>query len=176
MPLDQEVLLRHLLTERARLLGYIRSIVRDRHIAEDVFQEVSILAVRKIDEIPSRSALPGWLRRAARFEGMNALRKRQREPVSLSDDVLDLLEPEWAESEKRTGSDELMGALEQCMNQISDYARRLLALRHREDLTGDDLAHAAGRSKNTVYVALSRTHAALAHCIEHRMSGQGGSV
>src|SRR4051794_21632754 len=48
-PIDQESLVIVLLRDRVKLLAYITAIVRDNHLAEDIFQEVALLAVRKRD-------------------------------------------------------------------------------------------------------------------------------
>ncbi len=78
MGLDQDTALRLLLDHRGMLLGYVNSIVRDQHLAEDVFQEVSLLVVRKHRGIPARESFPGWVRRAARLEALSALRRKRR--------------------------------------------------------------------------------------------------
>ncbi len=65
--LSESDLVQRLLEERVRLLAYIWAIVRDSHVAEDVFQEVSLLAVRKRSEIVDQTAFPVWLRKSARF-------------------------------------------------------------------------------------------------------------
>ncbi len=51
MALEQATVVRILMAERSKLLAYIWSIVRDEHAVEDVFQEVSILAVEKCGQI-----------------------------------------------------------------------------------------------------------------------------
>ena len=63
--LSQEAVLRALLANRTTLLGYIWSMVRDRHVVEDIFQEVSVLALEKREEFGDERALPTWLRRTA---------------------------------------------------------------------------------------------------------------
>jgi len=63
MAIDQETLVVLLLRERIKLLAYIRAIVRDEHLAEDVFQETSALAVRKRAEIQDGQHFLAWMRR-----------------------------------------------------------------------------------------------------------------
>lgn len=175
MPIEQEALLRHILAERVVLVGYIRSIVRDRHLAEDVYQDVSILAVKKIAEIPSLDVLPGWLRRAARFEALNAIRKQSREHVVFDDGVLDLLDVQWS-AQPTAASSDMLDALDACMDELTDNARRILQLRYREELTGQALADALGKPKNTVYVAMSRAHTALAECVSRKTGTQAADT
>jgi len=71
MALDRDTAVRLLVSERSTLLGYIYSIVRDWAMADDVFQEISIVLLNKFDTIPDQSRFGGWMRTAARLEAMN---------------------------------------------------------------------------------------------------------
>src|SRR3954469_21648538 len=88
---DHNEFVRTLLAERGTLLGFIHSLVRDRHLAEDVFQSVMVAAISKRDEIHDRNHLLRWLRTAARFEAMSQLRGKNAQPAGLDDSVLNLL-------------------------------------------------------------------------------------
>jgi DNA-directed RNA polymerase specialized sigma24 family protein len=85
-----------LLRERVKLLAYIRAIVRDNHLAEDVFQEVAVLAVRKRDEIRDRRHFLAWMRLAARNLALKLMR-RQHQYLFLDESLLDHLDEQWAE-------------------------------------------------------------------------------
>ena len=171
MPLDSETVLRLLLDDRSKLLAFIRAIVRDEHVAEDVFQNVSIAALKKCAEIESADHFPGWARQAARFEALHELRRRDVAPVMLDSNLLDLLEGSWAEIEDFNAADQTE-ALHNCLKTLSPYARKLITLRYSSGKTGQKLADALGRNINTVYVALSRTHRTLAECIRRRLSDE----
>ena len=45
MSIDQPTAVKGLMKDRARLIAYIYAIVRDWHLAEDLFQDVSALAI-----------------------------------------------------------------------------------------------------------------------------------
>ena len=95
MALEQDELLRLLLTGRAVILAYLRSIVRDSHLAEDIFQELSVIALSKRDQIHDEVHFRGWIRRAARLEAMNVLRREKKVPDALNRTLLDQLEEHW---------------------------------------------------------------------------------
>jgi RNA polymerase sigma-70 factor (ECF subfamily) len=174
MPLDSETVLRLLLDDRSKLLAFIRAIVRDEHVAEDVFQNVSIAAIKKCAEIESSDHFPGWVRQAARFEALHELRRRDVAPVMLDASLLDLLEGSWAEIEDYNAADR-SEALHKCLKKLSPYARKLITLRYSSGKSGQKLADALGRNINTVYVALSRTHRTLAECIRRRLDEPPGA-
>src|SRR4051812_17180458 len=103
-PIDQESLVILLLRERVKLLAYIRSMLRDDHLAEDVFQEVAVLAVRKRDEIRDGGHFLAWMRLTSRHVALKTLRQRQHQRL-LDEPLLDLLEEQWAEHDVPASSD-----------------------------------------------------------------------
>lgn len=165
--MEHDVLVRVLMRDRGRLLAYIRAIVVDVHLAEDVLQEVSADAVRKADEIRDDRHLIRWLRQAARFRGIDAVRGQSRAPLRLDDTALDRLDAVWDEDASPLADH--LEALAACVEQLSPYGRRLIGLRYGEGKSGAALAGATGREVNTVYVALSRVHARLRDCVRGRL-------
>ena len=67
MGLAEDIIVRFLVSHRSHLVAFIRGIVRDRDLAEDVYQEVCVSVVLKRDEIEDTGHLPNWSRQAARF-------------------------------------------------------------------------------------------------------------
>lgn len=165
MAVDHDLVLRMLLAERNRLLGYIATIILDEHLAEDIFQEVSVAAVGKHEQIQSAAHLMGWLRKAARMSALEMRRNRRVHPLVFDTDVLDALEPEWEKEDSHSSSDE-MEILRQCLQKLRGYPRQLIDLRYGEGITGAALAKRVGRKVQTVYVALSRAQRSVAQCVE----------
>jgi len=168
MPIAHDELVRHLLADRAKLLAYIWVIVRDEHAAEDVFQEVSMLALHKRDEIEDAGHLMHWLRAAARNKSLHVLRDRRTAPSPIDDDVLEMMNPHFARHDTLDNL-EVIDAIKHCKAQLAPNARRVIEARYRDGLTGPKLADRFGRSVNTVYQALTRAHRALADCIRKRL-------
>jgi RNA polymerase sigma-70 factor (ECF subfamily) len=157
-----------LLRERVKLLAYIRAIVRDDHLAEDVFQEVAVLAVRKREEIRDRRHFLAWMRLAARHRAMK-LARRQHRYLLLDEALLDQLDEQWAEHDMSSGTD-LVEALRYCVERLSPHARNLVKLRYVDGISGLRLAEVVDRRPNAVYVALSRIHRSLGDCIKQRLA------
>jgi RNA polymerase sigma-70 factor (ECF subfamily) len=166
--IDQESLIILLLRERVKLLAYIRAIVRDEHLAEDVYQDVAVLAIRKCDEIQDSRHFLAWMRLTSRHRALKILRER-RHHVLLDESLLDRLEEQWVEHDPQSSAD-LTEALRQCLERLSPRARNLVRLRYAEGISGARLAAGLDQSLNTVYVSLSRIHRSLGECIRRRLA------
>ncbi|QNN24792.1 sigma-70 family RNA polymerase sigma factor [Planctomycetales bacterium ZRK34] len=164
MAIEQDTIVRVLVKDRARLLAYIWAIVSDVHVAEDVLSEVTVLAVKKREQIADEAHLAGWLRIAARTEALKALRTDRSRPTPMSDQLIDLLDAEWATRDAQSSND-LADALQICMQRLSPRARQLVKLRYAEGLSGAVLAEKLNQRIKSIYVAISRVHRALGDCI-----------
>src|SRR5262245_1485621 len=115
MALDADSLLRLLLVHRGRLLGYVTSIVRDAHLAEDVFQSVALIVLKKGGVVQNAEEFPIWIRKVARLEALGALRKQAGAPQPLDETVIDLLEGHWRASDQAVP---LADALRACLEAL----------------------------------------------------------
>ncbi len=168
--LDQEAALRGILAQEPLLLGFIRAIIGSRQAAEDIFQDLVVLVMRKHAEIPNADALPGWTRRASRFLALKALEKRARERPTMDDELIALLEQTWITDTDEQEADSYLAALTACRDQLPAHARELLTLRYEHGVPGEQIAERLSRPLNTVYVTLSRLHRTLEACIRSRLS------
>ncbi len=175
MPLSEEEMMRLLLREQLPLLAYIRAIVRDQHLAEDLFQEVSVLAVQSRSKIESREHFIRWLRLTARHRSINALQKVGGRTLKLDPRVLDLLDEDRLHCDHQNADDEL-AALRQCVATLSPSAQRLISLRYTEELDGKQIAVMVKRSAASVYMSLSRIRRALLNCVERQLGLDRGEA
>lgn len=166
--LDEKAVIRELWRQRITLLSYLEVIVRDEYLAEDVFQEISVAVLRKRHEIKDVQHLEAWLRQAARFHGVAAVRKLARQPMIFNDAMLDQLDAVWTRRDVHEVSDR-SEMLRDCIDELSPYAKQLVDLRYGQGLSGTELASRVHRKLNTIYVALSRIHRTLADCIDQRL-------
>jgi RNA polymerase sigma-70 factor (ECF subfamily) len=152
-------------------LAYIRSIVRDSHLAEDIFQDVSIVALRKREEIIDETHFGAWVRRTARLEAMNVLRREQKRRVAPPAAVLDLLDNHWdnRDLEVARQRSEWLG---ECLDRLSDRASQLVRWRYVDGASPGQLAERLGRPINTIYVALTRIHRTLAECVRRKAAAE----
>jgi RNA polymerase sigma-70 factor, ECF subfamily len=174
--LDTEQLVRVLMAERNKLLAYIWSITGDFGLCEDVVQEVAILAMSKGCEVADEARLRVWLRRAARFKALEALREKGRTPVPLSEEVLEKLERHWEPYDDLAES-AVAEMLRVCFRDLTDNQRRLLALRYARGLSSSEIARRLDMKVETVYRAITRAHRNLADCVQEKLAArkQGAS-
>lgn len=165
--------MRVLLNERAKLLGYIWAIVRDEHLCEDVFQEISLLAIAKRDEIYDESSLLPWLRSAARHRALHVLKSRKRHAVLMSDRLLDTLDKCWQRYDD-TPAATLSSALRQCAAQLTSYAKEIITLRYVRGLSGIQVAERLGCTPHALYTALTRIHGKLRACVQQEIAREEG--
>jgi RNA polymerase sigma-70 factor, ECF subfamily len=161
---------RALIRDRARLLGYVWAIVRDPHLADDIFQDVTVLAMERAAEIHDEKHLALWARRAARLKALESLRKRARGTVPLDEDVMELLEAGWDGDDPHAAGEDIEH-LRACMAKLSAHARTILGLRYAEEVSGARVAEVMQVKVQSVYVALARIHRALGDCIRRRRAG-----
>ena len=170
MSLDLDTTVKGLMTDRAKLIGYIAAIVRDRHLAEDLFQEVVTVAIRKCGEIDDADHLLLWARRVARNKALEARRKRRTTPLTLDTDVLDILDARWQRLDQ-LDSDAELERLRSCLGKLSPRARQVVDLKFVEGLSGIEISRAVGNKVRSVYVALTRAYRDLEACIRrHRLA------
>jgi len=162
-----DALVRVLIRDRAKLLGYIWAILRDHHLADDVFQDVTVLAIERAADFNDEGHLLLWSRKTARFKALEVLRGKPYRTMSLSEEVLDMLAQTWELADAMDTQDEAEH-LKACVDQLTSRSKEILHLRYTEGLTGIQVAEAINVTVGSVYVALTRIYQALEKCIQHR--------
>jgi RNA polymerase sigma-70 factor (ECF subfamily) len=169
--MDRDSVVRLLISERVKLLAWIRAMVRDEHLAEDILQDVSVVAVSKCEEIRDAAAFPAWARQVARFKAMHLLRDRKHAPAVLDENTLAMLEPCWHVYDDPESCD-VKALLRECIETLSPDARQLVHWRHQEKRSGESSAAALGRPLNTIYDTHRRAYKRLGDCIRKPMAEQ----
>lgn len=169
--IDDETLARGLLSEQTKVMGYIRSFVRQHELAKDIFQEVCVLALQKRQEINDEAHLKKWMRTTARFYALKNVYKRDERHLSLENDVADVLDRRWDQSDALDQS-RLADALRGCMGALSEQHRLLLEKRFVANQGYGQIASEMARSLNSLYTTFSRIYSFLAKCISERSTPQ----
>lgn len=157
---------------RAELIGYAWMVVGDPDLAEDVFQEVSVAAIRKHEEIQDLDHLCGWLYQAIRLQGLKTRRDRGRSHQLLSQDVLELL----AQPKTAHEVSDRQAALRECIAMLQGVTRSVVELRYGQNLKPAAIAQKTGKNIQTIYKTITRAHSTLRDCVNRRLAETGGEA
>ena len=147
-----------------RVRDYIRMMVKDRDLAEDIFQETFIQVVRVIDEgryVDSGKFL-SWVLRIAHNQVIDHFRsQKQDKSVSESDagyDVLGTLRFAEPTVEDRIVSEQIAEEVRGLVDLLPEEQREVVRMRYYANLSFKEIAEQTGVSINT---ALGRMRYAL---------------
>jgi RNA polymerase sigma factor (sigma-70 family) len=126
--------------------------VRDPHLAEEVAQTVFVILARKAGSLGSRTVIPGWLHRTARYASARALtmrhRRQNREQEAYMRSKLNAAEAdEWKEIEP---------LLETAMGQLGEKDQNALVLRFFEKRSFKDVSSALGTTEAGAKMRVNR--------------------
>lgn len=159
-----------MLVIRLQIVGYAQVIVRDMQLAEDVFQEVCVEAVKCCDKFHSDEHLFRWAMKTARYRATDQCRKRARQPCSLSPELLSQLADDWIvmvlRDDNKSYPEAALERLEECMDQLTPRARQLMLLRYREGRKSAEIAALLNQRIQAVYKATSRAILTLRTCMK----------
>jgi RNA polymerase sigma-70 factor (ECF subfamily) len=166
--LSESDVVQTLTASRGRIAAAAWLVARDVHAAEDISQNVVVKAMTGNCRFPSEAAALSWALVAARREAIDWLRRRRNESPALSEEILELMDREFA-SEPLRGGDSRGEALAECLSDMPDASRRLLILRYFEGRPCKEVAREMDLGLDAVYQRLSRLHQALRKCLETRL-------
>lgn len=173
MPVSIDLVVEALTKHRINLLSYAWVVVGDAQLADDIVQDVSLLAIKKADQINEPEHILPWLRHAVRLRGFEVRRLRNREAILLDGDMLDLLAGIQTELDQHSES-ERMESLRCCYEGLPPKSRNLLKMRYTQELKPAEIASQTSRSRDAVYKMLQHVHGLLERCIKDRLKTLGG--
>jgi len=158
---DRLGLVQALRREQAFIQAYAYAIVRDHHIAEDVYQEVAMVLAENWETVPIDLPRP-WLKEVVRRKALEASRRAHRH-VLLGDDTLEFLADTF--DQQTTDEGRLREALADCVKKLSPEVRAVIDCRYLEACSCQTIAERFGRTVQSIYAVLKRTRASLAQCV-----------
>jgi RNA polymerase sigma-70 factor (ECF subfamily) len=133
--------------------GFVQSIVRNQHDAEDVTQEVFAKLMRAIQKYEAREVpFAAWILRVARNAALDHVRSRRQIPVEevrVTDDGHDQVSFEYT------------NALKAALAALPEPQREVLVLRHIGGLTPNEIAERLGKTEASIQGLHHRGRAAL---------------
>jgi RNA polymerase sigma-70 factor (ECF subfamily) len=127
------------------VLGLTRQVLKDEHTAEDVAQEVLLLAYRALSQLQEPAKFGGWLYRIALREARRALAAKS----APRPDALHPVTPPDAEEERRA-------LVRAAVNELEEPYRLAVTLRYLEGLNASEIGVRLEVPSSTVRAWLAR--------------------
>ena len=144
-----------LLRHKTRLFNYIYQMVRDRDLADDIFQETFVKAITTIKQgrYNDLGKFSAWLYRIARNLAVDSFRAEKNESA-LSTDNADYDILNRRELAEDTLEDVMVGLqieedLRRLIDELPEVQREVLNLRYYKELSFKEIAELTGVSINT---------------------------
>ena len=148
---DQRAFSQLLARHQDRLFGYLVGMVRDREVANDLFQETMFRAVQAMRI--ARNAALDWLRSRKKWSDVDRGGNEDEGPS-----FWDRLPDEAPDAQALLGRDTLWSEVEAAIDTLPPEQREVVLMRHQSELTFREIAELTGVSINT---ALGRMRYAL---------------
>ncbi|HEY2760412.1 MAG TPA: sigma-70 family RNA polymerase sigma factor [Pirellulales bacterium] len=156
-----------------QILSYIYSLVPNRHDAEDLLQETSLVVCEKFAEYKPNTNFLAWACQIAFWRVRAARQKFARSKLIFDDEVLQAVGrtalSEFGELNARHA------ALERCLKKLDARARALVMARYEPGGTVDSAAQRTHRTVEAAYKALSRIRKLLMDCVTKHLSAEGAA-
>jgi RNA polymerase sigma-70 factor (ECF subfamily) len=150
--------------------NFIYSIHPEAGDLDDLMQDTAISLWEKFDTFDhSREFLP-WAMRLAYFEVLRFRKKRSRDRLVFSDQLVDVLAGEAPEA---VPAEPVRQALESCLCQLDGRARDVIEARYGHGTSITDLAAARNESVHRLYRILEKVRGLLIACVRRQLAAEG---
>jgi RNA polymerase sigma factor (sigma-70 family) len=163
-----------LIQYRGTLYGFIYSLVRDVLVAEEVFQEVAVIAMekeRKGDEVIREPAK--WLKEVVRRIVQAGYRSKQGRVVSVEQEYLEQVAETFEAEDSADQQQKQLAALGTCLEHVSEQNRGLLQRRYVVGASYEEIGRELQRPPGALRVLVHRIQRQLADCVQNRLAAEG---
>ena len=158
-----------LVRENAPMLSvYLRSLIRDHAVVDDLFQETMLVAWRRLAECDQTRPFGPWLRGIARNLVMAHHRTKSRDMLACDSAVLDRVEQQVEHIARRPGDtwEEKADQLRRCIDALPAGYRQSIDLRYLQEIQPPDVAQKMGLTVEALKKRLQRARVLLLECLE----------
>ncbi len=147
---------------------YVYSLVPQAADAEDILQQTKLILWKHFADFELETNFIAWARKTAFHQILAYRRKSKRDPLPLSDEMLDYVSDKVAALTDHDQS--RREALESCLHRLRADHRRIILLRYQEELDVEEIAQLLSSTPGAVYRALSRLRLTLVDCVTNRLA------
>jgi len=177
---------------RGYLLRVARLQLRDDALAEDVVQE-TLLAALSGGTFSGKSSLKTWLTGILKHKTIDAIRRKQREPLLAStfDDECDIEDldglfkapfgawdsppAEWGDPEQALNRSQFFDIMDFCLEKLPPNTARVFMMREVMGLESDEICKELAITENNLWVILYRARMSLRECLEQNWFKESGA-
>jgi len=177
---------------RGYLMRVARLQLRDEALAEDVVQE-TLLAALSGSTFSGKSSLKTWLTGILKHKIIDAIRRKQREPLLAStfDDECDIEDldglfkapfgawdsppAEWGDPEQSLNRSQFFDIMDFCLEKLPPNTARVFMMREVMGLESDEICKELAITANNLWVILYRARMSLRECLEQNWFKDGAA-
>jgi len=169
--------------QRAYLLRVALLQLRDTALAEDVVQDTLAAAIAAEGGFTGKSSVKTWLTGILKHKIVDAIRRKQREPISAStlDEDADLEDFEglfkgngawqqppadWGDPEQSLSRQQFFDVMQLCLDKLPPNTARVFMMREVMELTSEEICKELTITANNLWVILYRARMSLRECLE----------
>ena len=156
-----------------RIFSYIYTLVPDRHDAQDLLQETSLVICEKFNEFEIGTDFVAWACQIAYWRIRAARQKFARSKVVFDQEVVDAVAQTAATMGREL--DARHEALEHCLKKLHPRDREMVLTRYEPGVSVEEAAQQSGRSLVAAYKALARIRKLLFDCVSNQLATGGAA-
>lgn len=164
----REAFTQHWMAAEPSVSAYVFAVISGFHDAEDLVQQIAQETARRFDQYDPERPFLGWALWITKSRVIDFYRKRNRDRLVFSDELLVRLGEVIATRE--TGRNERREALEHCLDSLPERSRKLLDLRYVDNATSETIAKSVDSTAASIRVTLTRLRDRLAACVQQRLA------
>lgn len=150
--------------------AYLAVRMNDQNDAEDLAQEVFIIAHRKLASYDPTRPFGSWLRGIAFNLLRNYLRRRREFARGSASELEELMEHHVEDMDQEGGFDRVAQALDACVAKLAPHLRELLEKRHVEGLSIAELCEVKKCGHSAMTMTFHRMRRTLRECVEKNIA------
>ncbi len=167
--------------------------LRDAALAEDVVQDTLVAALAAESGFTGKSSVKTWLTGILKHKIVDAIRRKQRQPVSASslDEDTDLEDfdglfsergawrenpSDWGDPEAALNRRQFFDMMEFCLEKLPPNTARVFMMREVLELESDEICKELAITANNLWVILYRARVALRECLDINWFAKGGQA
>lgn len=150
------------------LIVFLRAVVYDRSLVDDVFQETMMVAWRRLGDFDKTRSFGAWIRGIGSRVAMDMAGKRRMAVVDPV--VLQEIEQHSAcfDGDHADSFQIRMQAVEECLHRLPDMYSEVIRLVYRTDSSMRDVATTLKSNEESIKKRLQRARAMLGECLQRK--------